>query len=388
MKPPISFCLAALLVGIAAPLTAAKPKKPRAEVAISPEWDDRGVDTTQPQWYRTHPFWKIIEKPFRKQCDSLFARLNDSLPATPDSIVRRAEGMIPGFPDSLAAETYPAAKRGLILRPQLLRSSPLPGGTPVGVIRPEGGPWRVIAIYSPKGTPYPPLQIDRSGKERFQRMGRSLEHYDRVTEPGEVLRLRYPGYKALVATIDRKRLGWIPVDSMAIFQQADDAIASAPFYQDGIAAFVHGMWLNRSSTGGKETPDQALMTFGNLELQDMIHLWKVTIVAEGFYDLKNIPTQFLHCRIFDREPNGKTWVWLNDSCVRNSDIGSFPLSYFYDHAGWEKFQRIRRITVSGSRIDKWYGFSLRDTLGFRIGGYIDEEGYNSDWMRFPRALAP
>jgi hypothetical protein len=387
MTPSSRFPLAGfILCALAAfPALAAKHQK---FGAIDPEWDDRGIDTTQPQWYRKHPFWTHIQKPFRKQCDSIVARLKDSVPAKPDTVLRHLSGKVEAHPDSVRGKGLVFVGRGLILRPQLLRSSPY-NGTPVGVIRPEDGPWKVISIYRPEGVQYPP-PIQTAGKMVLRGGDEMQDTVDLVTLPENVLNRSFPGFKALVATADKTPLGWLPVDSIALFPDPKDAEVSAPFYQDGIAAYVHGAWKEQDQSGGGEgEPDTALMNLGNLHIQDMIHLWSITLSYKA-PDLKKIPKAFQPCFHLQKDPEdpGFDFPYLSTPCVERSPVLS--LGYFYKEAGWERFRRIRRVSVSGSAKDQWFGFSLHDSPGLDVGAIVTSApgGIDSGYLKQEKRYVP
>jgi len=351
MTPSSRFPLAGFILCALAtfPVLAAKHQKP---TAIDPEWDDRGIDTTQPQWYRKHPFWTHIQKPFRKQCDAIVARLEDSVPVRPDTITYFTKGKVEDHADSVPGKCLHFYGKGLILRPQLLRSSPY-HGTPVGVIRPEDGPWKLPLVYRPEGIFYP-KRPDPMEHAIFRREGHGLDTVVRVTTPDEVLKLSYPGFKALVVNDSGRRLGWLPVDSIAFFPDSNDAKVSAPFYQDGIAAFVNGAWKERDHVGGGDgEPDEALMSIGDLHIQDMIHLWSVTL-AHGDYDENNAPTYLKKCLIHQTFGNGKILTWLSGPCVEKSD--SLPMGYFYKEAGWV---RLRKFSSASAVCD-----SKQQKVGF------------------------
>jgi hypothetical protein len=370
--PPISLCVAfGFLLGASAH-AAKKPSTPKVE-AIDPEWDDRGIDTTQPQWYRKHPFWTHIQKPFAKLCDSLTARLTDSVPATPDTVARHYSGKVEDYPEEIHGKGLMFFGMGLILRPQLLRSSPYQGAL-VGLIRPEEGPWKVLSIYRPEKVAYPP-KIDPAEKARFSELTDGSKIFDRVTPPGEVLKLAYPGFKVLVATPDKKPLGWIPVDSMAIFPDSNDAKVSAPFYRDGIAAFVHGAWKEKDNNGGGSgEPDDAMMNIGDLHVQDMIHLWSITLV-HGSYDENNVPPYLKKCLIHQKASNGKVFTWLSSPCVGKAE--QLPLAYFYKEAGWERLRRFSSVSAVCDAKQKKVGFSIFEP---QKAGVIGSIGGDDAWL--------
>jgi hypothetical protein len=197
-----------------------------------------------------------------------------------------------------------------------------------------------LSIYRPEKVPYPP-KIDPSEKASFSELIDGNKIFDRVTAPGEVLKLAYPGFKALVATPDKRPLGWISVDSMAIFPDSNDAKVSAPFYRDGIATFVHGAWKEKDHVGGGEgEPDDALMRIGDLRAQDMIHLWSITLV-HGSYDENNVPPYLKKCLIHQKQSDGKVFTWLSAPCVNRAE--QLPLGYFYKEAGWTRLGNVGRI---------------------------------------------
>jgi hypothetical protein len=329
-----------------APLFAAKHTK---APAIDPEWDDRGSDTTQPQWYRKHPFWTHIQKPFHKECDSIVARLKDSVPATPDTVVRYPSGKVETYQDSVHGKGLIFVGRGLILRPQLLRSSPYQG-SPVGMIRPEDGPWRVLSLYRPEKVPYPP-KLDRSERASFSRERAATQTVDRITPPGDVLKLSFPGFKALVAAADKRPLGWIPVDSIALFADTNDANVTAPFYQDGIAAFVHGAWKEEvHSAADEDTPDSAFSGLGDLHIQDMIHLWSITLRDRRGLDVQHPPEKLRHCLFHQMDEDIKE-TWYSSRCIEKAD--SFSLSYFYEEAGWERIKSLDSFWQKADASDRY-----------------------------------
>ena len=368
----------------------AKPKavaKPAA--VIDPAWDDRGIDTTQPEWYRKHPFWIHIRDPFKLQCDSIAARLRDSVPASPDTVVRYVRGKMEGHGDEVDGKGLIFQGRGLILRPQLLRSSAY-RGTPVGWLRPEDGPWRVLSIYRPDGEVYPPkLDVSERVEAYHTIDGVPDRNLDRLTEPAKVLALKYPGYYALVASPTKKPLGWVPVDSIALFPDSSDANMTAPFYREGIAAFVHGAWKERSQKGGGDgEPRDAMMAMGRLHIHDMIHLWSIQLGAKDGLDYQHIPKYLKKCRISQRQDNGAVFVWLSAPCVDKAD--SIPMGYLYEKAEWVKFKRIRRVKVNGSATDKWYGFGLYDFPEVDLGSIITAApgGVDEGFQRFRNVVTP
>lgn len=113
----ILVALAALVAMWAIPSEAASNAKtpPKTQApAIHPDWDDRGIDATQPEWYRQHPFWKLISRSFRQQSDSIAARLQDSLPEHPDTIVDYYRGKMEQHPDTVPGKCLNFRTRGLI----------------------------------------------------------------------------------------------------------------------------------------------------------------------------------------------------------------------------------------------------------------------------------
>jgi hypothetical protein len=390
-SPRFRLALLALCTAAATPVFAAKKSPMQKVEAIDPEWDDRGIDTTQPQWYRKHPFWTHIEKPFRKECDSIVAGLKDSVPSKPDTIAYFAKGKVEGYPDSIPGKGLHFYGKGLILRPQLLRSEPYQG-KPVGILRPENGPWKVPLVYRPEGIFYP-KRPDPLEKASFDRDGHHTMQVVKVTSPKEILGISFPGFKALVVNDSGRKLGWLPVDSIAMFPDCNDAKASAPFYRDGIAAFVHGVWTERNDAGvgeedyGNGRNNDALVGLGVMEVKDMIHLWQITLRPKE-YDEKSPPT-FLRKCLFRRGSD----TWLSNSCVEQAT--KIPLQYFYEEAGWEKFRRIQHVEVEGSGRSKSFGFILYDSLGVKIDALVSgakdngaENGHNAGYGKCSKELVP
>jgi hypothetical protein len=391
------LAMISLLLGIgvcAGTTAAAKPKKPKPIPVMDPEWDDTGIDTTQPQWYRKHPFWTHVHSAFQKQSDSIVARLKDSIPATPDSVMRYYKGgRVEYHPEGVVGKGLMFEGKGLILRPQILRSSSY-HGTPVAVIRPEDGPWRVLSVYRPIGEPYPP-ELKASERSVFSRSSGNYEldglAVDRMTKPAEALKISSLGYNALVAGPGKKPLGWIPVDSIALFPDSTDANVSAPFYQDGIAAFVHGAWKSEDHKGDRMDED-LLSNLGTLHINDMIHLWSIQM-RPADYQIANTPAKLKPC-IKHGDPEIPNWVYLLASCVDKQD--SIPVGFFYESAGWQRFRRIEKVHAGcdaemGST-SKGCGMYLGPIQGIAhyswIYGTLDARTPGVDKFHLKKALVP
>jgi hypothetical protein len=173
-----------------------------------------------------------------------------------------------------------------------------------------------------------------------------------VTKPVEALKISYPGYNALVAGPGKKPLGWIPVDSIALFPDSTDANVSAPFYQDGIAAFVHGAWKSEDHKGDREDED-FLANLGVLHINDMIHLWSIQFRPKPA-DADSAPSRLKRCI----NPETPKWIRFRASCIEKLD--SIPLGFFYEGAGWKRVKNVQRIDIIDWNT-KYFHFFLSST---------------------------
>jgi hypothetical protein len=218
------------------------PSLGTASPSLTAENWNAGLDTTQPGWYFEHPVWKDMKAKFQHRCDSIETVLRRQIPAHVDSIWTKDTARLVWEGKSIRWKTSAIKPDrwenpyGTALRPVLLRSRPTEGSPAVGLIEPGSGPWRIVREYC-----YTMTSL----------IGRFLGdppdvgvNTDSVTA---ILETEYPGRRhpwnhVLLADSSGQLLGWAPWDSVVYFHNPAEAAQALPFYRDGLADLLDGVW--------------------------------------------------------------------------------------------------------------------------------------------------
>jgi len=190
-----------------------------------------GFNSNEENWFLKHPLWASIQNQFQHRSDSIAETMRAQIPAKLDTImvldtVVRIDSL--GNKTKWAsqyrnANLYPV----LVMRPVLVRSKPDAQASPVAVLLPSGS-WRAWREFAPVGT---------TALEETKNMPSGP---DTITA---MLPVPHPDVFVLLADSLGKNVGWAPWDSLSLFPSLYEANAAIPFFQQGFADYIDGIYL-------------------------------------------------------------------------------------------------------------------------------------------------
>jgi hypothetical protein len=188
---------------------------------------------------------------FQHKCDSIETVLRGQIPAKTDSIWTKDSAMI-GFRGesykwrtSVIKTTHDLKWHFTCLRPILLRARPKIEGEPVGLLYPGCGSQTAIREFS-----Y--VHSSRFGSKGNDppSVGTRTDSVTAILNPKDSLPYDY----VLLADSVGKPLGWADWDSLVVFKDSATAAQAIPFYRDGLADLLDGVWVEDPASSSRKAP--------------------------------------------------------------------------------------------------------------------------------------
>jgi hypothetical protein len=227
----------------------------------------------------------------------------------------------------------------LIITPQIITAWPGKEESAIAVIRPEDGPWEVVAFLNESVIP-------------------AMKYHLKQIKPptNEQREIRYPKdvYKEqmLIYLKDKDIMGWIPKDSCAFFPDSAGGFLRdvAGFYKDKYAIIYHGWWQIPDFCGEhlEEGEDTVFSSVGDRFYYDFNNLVELYLQGNGFEarDIKPLIVQ----------SNYAHHGW---ECIGSNNLKSTDKFYPNEFKSNYKFDFYYAITDSSILVN------LEDISGFK-----------------------